>query len=282
MSLTNFTPELWATMLMTDRPKETVMAKLCYTGPFLGDIKSKGDIVHIAGVGRPTIYDYTKGQTLTTEYLSDSNVDLIIDQAKYFDILLDDIDAKQAAGQIMTVQMQEARRALAETLDAYIAGLYGSACTTVTQTAVTSANVISTISDGLVALMENNIPTNEEICLVVSPKVYAKMKIADILFNTDNSKTLLGYMGSAPDFMNASVYVSNNLTVQNTTGSYCMMFTKKAIALAEQIPATSIEKFRPSTTFADAIKCLHLYGAKVIKPKELVTLALTTAAETSV
>lgn len=281
MAMTNFIPELWADMLMVDRPKETVFAKLCYTGPFLGDIKNKGDRVHITGIGRPTIYDYTKGQTLTTEYMEDYTQELVIDQAKYFDILLDDIDAKQAAGEIMATQMQEARRALVETLDAHIATKYDQACTTVTETEVTSANVISTIASGVTALYENNVPTNEEIALVVTPAVAQKIVMADILFNTNNSDRIAGYMGQLNSFLNCRVYMSNSIYSPSTV-DYCMLFTKKAIALAEQIPASSIEKFRPQGTFADAIKCLHLYGAKVIKPKELVTLALTTADETTI
>ena len=278
MAMNNFIPELWADMLMTDRPKETVFAKLCYTGPFLGEIKNKGDRVHITGIGRPTINDYTKGQTLTTEYIQDYSQELVIDQAKYFDILLDDIDAKQAAGEIMATQMQESRRALTETLDAYIGSLYGQAGNTVTQAALTSANVISTLAGGVIKLFENNVPSTEEIALVVTPAVSMKILMADILFNTDNSDALAGYLGRMKSFINCKVYVSNSVSSPSTI-DYCMMFTKKAIALAEQIPASSIEKFRPHGTFAEAIKCLHLYGAKVIRPKELVTLNLTTAEE---
>jgi hypothetical protein len=280
MAYENFIPELWAKELMVDRPKETVMIKLCYTGPFLGDIKNQGDRVHITGIGRPTINNYTKGLTLTTEYLNDNTQELIIDQAKYFDFLIDDIDNKQAAGPIESMQLIEARRALVETADEYVAGLYGSACTTVTETELTSANIMSTIADAYVELMENNIPTTEEVALVLHPAAAAKISIAEIIYGTDNTNALLGFLGKLRRFMNVTVYMSNNLTTQNTTGKYCLMLTKKAIAFAEQI--MKVEKFRPQGTFADAVKALHLYGAKVIKPKEMVTLALTTAPESGV
>ncbi len=46
-----------------------------------------------------------------------------------------------------------------------------------------------------------------------------------------------------------------------------MIRTKKAIAAASGIEQT--EAFRPETLFSDAIKGLHCYGAKVIRPKEL-------------
>jgi hypothetical protein len=268
-------------MLMTDRPKETVFAKLCYNGPFLGEIKNKGDRVHITGIGRPTIRNYAKGQALETEYLSDYSQELLIDQAKYFDILLDDIDAKQAAGEIMTTQMQEARRALTEAMEDYLAGMYEQGGDTITNAALNSGNAISTIAEGVVKLFENNVPGNEEITLVVTPAVSMKIMMADILFNTDNKEAMGGYLGRMKSFINCKVYVSNAVK-KTLEAAHCMMFTKKAIALAEQIPASSIERFRPHGTFADAIKCLHLYGAKVIRPKELIRLDLTTAEETEI
>jgi hypothetical protein len=276
----NFIPELWAKELMVDRPKETVFIPLCYRGPFIGDIENQGDRIKIAGISRPTIQTYTKGLTLTTEYLSDSMQEMFIDQAKYFDFLIDDVDAKQAAGEIESMQLIEARRALAETADAYIAGLYGSACTTVTETEVTSANIISTLATAYTALLENNVPTNEEVVAVLHPKAAAKISLAEIVFSTDNTGAMAGFVGKLRRFMNLTIKISNSLTTQNTTGKYGMMMTKKAIAFAEQI--MKVEKFRPQGTFANAVKGLHLYGAKVIKPKELVSLAFTTAEEASI
>jgi hypothetical protein len=279
MSYQNFIPEIWTKELMVDRPKEMVFKDLCYKGPILGDITDVGDQVKIVGIGRPTIQTYTKGLTLTMEYLDDDSQVMYIDQAKYFDFAIDDIDIKQAAGEIKSTQLLEARRGLAETADAYIAGLYGSAYTTVTETEVTSANVISTLATGYTYLLKNNVPTNEEVIAVVSPEVAAKISMADIVFNTDNSETMAGYVGKLRRFMNMTVKISNNLTATGS-GFYCMMLTRKAIAFAEQI--VKVEKFRPPTTFADAVKGLHLYGAKVIKPKDLICMALTTAAETSI
>jgi hypothetical protein len=50
----------------------------------------------------------------------------------------------------------------------------------------------------------------------------------------------------------------------------CLMRTTRAIAFAEQL--SEIEAYRPEKRFADAIKGLHLYGAKVVYPNEMVTL----------
>ena len=38
------------------------------------------------------------------------------------------------------------------------------------------------------------------------------------------------------------------------------------------IKLNSIEAFRPENSFSDAVKGLHLYGAKVIRPEALVDI----------
>ena len=278
MALNNFIPEVYADMLMVQRPEETVFAKLCTT-EYNGDITKYGDRVHITGLGRPTVRAYTKEGALTPEYMVDNTVEMVIDKAKYFDVWVDDVDLKQAMKDPIPTLMQEARRALVEAMDAEIGLLYSQSGTEVTETEVTSANVIQTISSGITQLYKNNVPSSEAIYLVVSPEVLEKMMIADIIFNTNNSDTLSGgFAGRMKKFLNCTVYMSNNVYSPSTV-DYCMMFTKKAIGLAEQIPAGSIEKLRSEEKFADIIRGMHLYGCKVIKPKELVTLNLTTAAE---
>ncbi len=55
-----------------------------------------------------------------------------------------------------------------------------------------------------------------------------------------------------------------------------MMRTKRAVAYAQ--PVRHIEAYRPEGKFADAVKGFILFGAKVVRPKEMVKLALTIAA----
>ena len=46
-----------------------------------------------------------------------------------------------------------------------------------------------------------------------------------------------------------------------------------AITLAEQI--SKVEAYRPQLRFADAVKGLHLYGVKVVRPSGLAVLTIT-------
>lgn len=281
MPLENFRPEIYSDMLMVQRPQETVFAKLCKTD-YSGEIYEMGDTVHFTGLGRPTVHSFTEGLTLTEETMTDNSVDLVIDTANYFNVVVNDIEKKQSRKDPTPDIMQEGRRSITETLDNDIATLYSQAGTTITQTQAKSTSIISSITGGVTQLYKNNVPSSEQINLVVSPDIAEKIMLADIVFNTDNSETIdNGWVGRMKRFVNVRVWMSNAVYI-NSNVNYCMMFTKKAIALAEQIPAGSIETFRSPTTFADVIRVLHLYGKKVIKPKELVTLALKPVAETTI
>ena len=53
----------------------------------------------------------------------------------------------------------------------------------------------------------------------------------------------------------------------------CVARTKRAVAFAEQL--SEVEAYRPELRFADAMKGLHLYGAKIVYPEEMVLLNLS-------
>ncbi len=67
-------------------------------------------------------------------------------------------------------------------------------------------------------------------------------------------------------YNNAVVKLSNNLPKSGSDD--CMLIrTKDAVAFAHGIE--KVEPYRPEKQFADAVKVLDTYGAKVVRPKEL-------------
>ena len=90
---------------------------------------------------------------------------------------------------------------------------------------------------------------------------------------SDNSESLekgcIGVIGGCKVFVSNNIVVSEDVDVNFHK---CFVRTKRAIAFAEQL--SEIEAFRPERRFADAVKGLHLYGAKLIYPGELVVLNL--------
>ena len=277
MSYQNFVPTVWAAQLERERERAVVAAKLCYR-EWEGQLADAGDTVKITGVGRPTIGTYVKNSTvITPENLQAWSVPLQVNQSKYFAFEVDDIDKRQAAGKIMGAQMAEAAAALAEDEDSYIYTKYADAGHTVDLSGVTTATLFSKIMAGIQYLWTQKVPKNETLHLEASPGLLAKMVLAKIVHASTNDKTVDN--GYVDQFLNCKTYLANGV-YNDGTYDYCFLRTKKAIGLVDQMSKT--EAYRPESAFSDAVKGLHLYDAKVIRPKELVVLKFSAGAETAI
>lgn len=278
MSVQNFVPQMWSATMLREREKTFVGIQNC-NRDYEGEIKGKGDRVKISGLGAVNINDYTKNNFstgLTLQTLDDISTMLIIDQSKYYNFAVDDVDAAQANQSMMTEGMRLAGLGLNDVADQFIFAKYGDAANSVTAT-ITSANIISSIAAGMQKLYENNVPAGERFILEVSPQVATKMLLAKIIRDYDSSTLSNGKIGS---FLNCDIHMSNNVS-QATTLSRCLMRTKRAISYAEQMLKTQAYTLT-TEGFGDAVKGLMVYGAKVIQPKEMVTLLLTTGSESTI
>ena len=279
MAITNFIPTVWSENLYTALDKKYVGVANCNRA-FEGDIREAGSVVKILGVGDVTVSDYTKNTDLSSpEALSDTVRELTINQAKCFNFQIDDVDRAQAKPQLMNEAMKVAANALAATADTYVYSLYGSAGTTVSQASVSAANVLDSLISARTKLLKEGVTDPSDIVIEVSPEVAELILKAKITSATDNSDVLEnGCIGSVGG---CKIYVSGNIaTVADTANKKvyhkCFARTRRAIAFAEQL--SEIEAYRPEKRFADAVKGLHLYGAKVVYPKELILLDLCFAA----
>jgi hypothetical protein len=280
MSYANFIPTVWSAKLQRERERDAVAIMLC-NRDFEGQIKEVGDTVKINGVIRPTVGTYIKNATsITPENLNGASTELKIERADYFAFEVDDVDKKQASGNIMDVQMKEANEAMSDSSDDYIYSKYADAGSTITAASLTSVTTISNIITALKTLWTNKVPKNSEISLEVSPSFLAKMLQAELVFSTPNDKLMEnGYIGRVKQFLGVKVYMTTGI-YNDSTYDYCFMRTKSAIAFADQLD--KIEAYRPESSFSDAVKGLHLYGAKVVRPKELVVIKTSYAAETTI
>ena len=125
MSVANFKPEIWSKVILAALQKNLV-----YGGPMIvnddyeGEIAGPGDAVHITQFGDPTISTYTPGGTLTYQPLIDAGMTLYIDQAKSFSFAIDDVDRRQAAGDMQAYLEGRAAYQMANVADQFIASLY--------------------------------------------------------------------------------------------------------------------------------------------------------------
>ncbi len=272
MAITNFIPTVWSETLLKELDREYIGVRNC-SRDFEGDIKGKGSSVKIGSIGNITVFAYSKNTDIPAPHaLSDTATTLEIDQALAFNFQIDDIDRTQSQPKLMKAAMKKAANALADCADKYVYELFPNA---------TNENTLSyesvgydTILDIIVAarqkLLINGVNSNTPTSLEVTPEVASIILRAKILNSTDNAETLEnGLLGKIMGF---DVYVSPN--VVNASGRHkCFVRTKRAIAFAEQL--NEVEAYRPESRFADAVKGLHLYGAKVVYPKEFIVLDMS-------
>jgi len=277
MAINNFIPTVWSETLYQALDGAYIAVRNCNRA-FEGAIRGKGDSVKICGIGPVNVFDYTKNSDMSApETLTDIVRTLIINQAKGFNFQIDDVDRAQQSPKVMSEAMRVAASALSAAADRYVYSLYAQALETNTlkQDALTHENVLDVLIEARKKLIAAGV-TGTDVVLEVSPDVAAVILKAKILTADNNEEALEnGYIGS---FVGFRVYVSNNIAAESADGKLyhkCFARTRRAIAFAEQL--SEIDAYRPEKRFADAVKGLHLYGAKLIFPEELVVLDLSVA-----
>lgn len=281
MSLNGFIPTIWSNKLLVQLEKAHKYGQSGVVNrDYEGEIRQAGDTVKINAVGPINLFDYNKNQDMTPpQELTEAQSVLEITQQKAFSFQVDDIDKAQGRPDVVSQAMQNASYAIRNEVDRFIAArMVEGASTSNTIGSTGTPKTISTATDAYdllvdakVKLDENNIP--EEGRWIIVPPFFEGALLKDDRFvkapNANGANALLnGQQRYAAGF---SIMISNNVP-HKADESYYRFFagTSMAFSFAEQI--VSIEAFRMEKRFADAVKGLHVYGGKVIRPEALVQL----------
>lgn len=284
MAYQNFIPTVWNEGIERELERICVFAEDC-NRKYEGSVKEKGESVKILGVGKPTIKSLAKANKNNDidapEEIEDTSVIMYINQIRYFNYMVGDIDKAQAVGGIMDALEQETSEGLANEVDTYIASkavdesvkaLYGN--TPVKVVANESAGtgekyVLDILDEALQKLYENDVKSTTKIVVTISPRFFTLFKRAYINKDTDNSEMLKN--GRVAKYGNIIVKMSNNVhRTSNGAVDNIMIRTQRAIAYAK--PLTHTEPYRPEKKFADAVKGFILFDAKVVRPKEVINI----------
>ena len=273
MAISNFISTVWSENLLKQLDRQYVGVLNC-NREFEGEIKSKGSIVNICGFNGVTVMDYENGTDMEEPEVLDTYYNTLeVNRAKYFNFQIDDIDKAQANIKFMDAAMKVAASSLASEAENYVYSLYKDAVLSAQLDEATSENIVDKIIDIKTILMNNNASIQNDLVLEVSPDVAKLILKAKIDLGTDNHDAFeTGYLGK---IAGCKVYVSNNINVDDDGYHQCFLRTKRAIAFAEQI--SEVEAYRPEKRFADAVKGLHIYGAKVVCPAEFLAFGVRLA-----
>lgn len=272
MAILSSVPKLVSTKVLMTLHNNLIAKKIC-TMDTGSQITKQGDTVTFTGLATPTISSYTG--TITPETLKDAGVTLLIDQQNYYSFYVDDIEAFQTVIDIKGTSIEEAAYGLRNAADKYVLALYAGADTTVTAT-ITPTIALSTTATVCRKMEEKNIKPGQR-WMVIPPWYKEKLVLAGVKFS------ILAGLGGAKDGLSMATeydtdfYVSNNLTTTGSEGSYvteCMAGSYNAIVYAEQILKSRVND-NVAGSFSAQCDGLHVFGAKVIKPKELIRITAT-------
>lgn len=285
MAVTNFIPKVWSSRLLAHLNKALVYAQDGVVNrDYEGEIQQFGDTVYINQVGEVTIRDYTTNTDIVgPDEMGSNQKTLTIDQQKYFNFQVDDVDMAQAKPKFMDQAMERAGYGLRDVADQYVASFYTAVDANNTIGSDASPISFANASEAYEALVDlgvklDNANVPSEGRWVVVPPWFHGLMLKDnrfVTYTTGGDATRAnGQIGEAAGFR---ILKSNN--VPKVVGDGTATFDNEkiiagypgAITFAEQI--LKMEAYRPEKRFADAVKGLYVYGANLIRPEGIAVLS---------
>jgi len=257
------------------------------------EISSYGDKVQIRTVPDITINDYEIGQSLNYEKPRSDNVELLIDQGKYYGVAINSVEKKQsdidyvskwaedAAEQMKIAIDTDILAALPALADSDNAGttagyISGNIDLGVATTDGSTAEILlkSTVVDKMVecgqVLTEQNVPQTGR-WFVIPAWLATRIKTSELSeasYAGDGvSMKRNGRIGVIDTF---EIFVSNNVSTTTETAVTCysaLFGHKSALTFASQL--TENEMIDNPDDFGKLMRGLQVYGYKVIKPESL-------------
>ncbi len=264
MSNYNSIEKIISAEILRTNEDNLIANKICNTN-FAGEIKNAGDSVVFIGMNEPEIYNYTG--TLNYASTQDSAVTLDINQDKVFSFKIKNLEELRSSIGLRDSQTKRASYNLKKEVDTYVLGLWEDAANQMSATETNPANALSVIAQLKEKLEEANVPDGQS-WIVIPPFLKAQLIVAGVKFQVNNGVNGTGMIGYTNE-LGCDLFVSNQLAKDDAGNTICLAGSYSAIAYAEQVLETQVID-RLENSFDTAIRGRIVFGAKVIKPAELV------------
>ncbi len=275
-----FIPTVWAARLLVALDKALIygQANVC-NRDYEGNIQKSGNTVKIAAIGAVNVENYTRNIDISNpETLSDEVQTLLIDQAKYFNFSVDSVDRAQQNVNVLDEAMKQAAWSLREYADRFLADRMvaavpaGNIIGDPTPIVPTKDNAYEYLVDLGVLLDQGNTPTNDRFVIV--PAWFHGLLLKDDRFvrsgtATGDRRLKNGEVGEAAGF---TILKSNN--VPETEGEEYKIIAGHSYATTYVEQILDVQTYKPEKRFSDAVKGLHVYGAKVVRAQCLAMLTV--------
>ena len=275
MTLTHFIPELWLASILENFRRDTVlvgMANREYEKAF-----TAGSKIHIPGIVDVKVKDYKTGavtasggakvpRTTVPDAVESTGIEIVIDQEKSFDFLVDDIDAAQA-NQSLDAYTKSAAAALVEDAETFLTAMLTSKGTAVTGIANPTdwASAYAAILKLRGKLSAEKVPAMDRVLLINAAFEEFLLSDGSKLTSFDKSNMTDGLReATIGRLLGFDVVTSPWL---DNTKPMAVAFHKPSVAYVSQVEKT--ESMRAEQTFADRVRGLHVYGGAVLRPKAI-------------
>ena len=289
-----FLPSIYSKKVLNFFRKASVVEAITNTD-YAGEISAYGDSVKIIKEPTITVYDYTRGSDTTQTKLTDQEITLVVDSAKAFKFIVDDIETNMSHVNFKEVASSSAAYSLKDSYDAAVlstmfAGVSASAPDHVIgadaaagtggvgeTTASVDLGVASEVDPldlmaRMARLLDDESVPEENRWFVAGPDFYEELsqsgsKLLSVDFNAGQGSIRNGLVSSGK-LRGFDMYKSNNIPSVSTATGQCLAGHMSSTATANTILSTEV--IRDPSSFGDIVRGLHVYGAKVLRDDAMV------------
>lgn len=266
MAITNFIPTVWSAAILENfRTAQAIIPTL--NRQYEGEV-APGNTVKITSITAPNVQDYSASRSLTIDALSDSTQSLVINQEKAISFKVDDVDRVQSAGSFEPVTA-DAGRALAEDAETFILNMLKTNGTSAGTGAITTpAQAFAAVVTLRQALSKAKVPASQRY-LVVSPE-FASLLLAEGSKLTSADATTVGELrnGVLGNLLGFTV-IEHPLLTHTSNRPAAIAYHGPSVGFVGMLDKT--ESGRMELAFADFVRALNVYGAKILRASAVQT-----------
>jgi len=292
-----FLPSVYSKKVMNFFRKASVIEAITNTD-YAGEISSFGDSVKIIKEPVISVSDYTRNSDTTETRLTDQEITLVVDSAKAFKFIVDDIESNMSHVNFKEMASSSAAYALKDSYDAAVLATMFAGCSASSPNHILGSDSAVDLAAGTFdgtggldigfgsgehdpldlmgrmsrLLDEQNVP-EEGRWFVASPDFYevlgqSSSKLLSVDYNGGQGSIRNGLVSSGK-LRGFEMYKSNNIAATSNAAGKCMAGHMSSTATANTILSTEV--LRDPTSFGDIVRGLHVYGAKVLRDEAIVS-----------
>ena len=292
-----FLPSIYSKKVLNFFRKSSVVEAITNTD-YTGEISAFGDSVKIIKEPVISVSDYTRATDTTVTRLTDQELTLVVDSAKAFKFIVDDIETNMSHINFKEVATSSAAYALRDSYDAAVIATMFSGVSSSSPDHVLGSDNATDLAAGtfdgtgnldigfgssehdpidvmarMARLLDEQDVPEEGRWFVAGPDFYevlgqASSKLLSVDFNAGQGSIRNGLVSSGK-LRGFEMYKSNNIAATSNAAGKCLGGHISSTATAQTIIST--ETLRDPSSFGDIVRGLHVYGAKVLRPEALVS-----------